>query len=122
VKETSESADLREPTNPYHRLLSDLAGMKSKAPRLNSAINTWRRSFREKIQAEAKLQAEKLGKDGNMLASVREQVAKKMFEQLSTEEQEEWASQAKEEHQEAMKEWKEQIKRPPSTSLADRQR
>jgi hypothetical protein len=49
-----------------------------------------------------------------MLASVREQVAKKMFEQLSTEEQEEWASQAKEEHQEEMKEWKEQTTRPPS--------
>jgi hypothetical protein len=49
-------------------------------------------------------------------------VAKKMFEQLSIEEQEAWASQAKEEHQEAMKEWKEQTTRPPSTSLADRQR
>jgi hypothetical protein len=66
--------------------------------------------------------AEKLGKDGNMLASVREQVAKKMFEQLRIGEQEEWALQAKEEHQEAMKEWKEQTTRPPSTNLADRQR
>ena len=114
--------DPHEPTNPYHRLLFNLAGIKPKAPRLNSAVNTWRRSFREEIQAEAKLQAEKLGKDGNMLASVREHVAKKMFEQLSAEEQKDWASQAKEEHQQAMKDWKEQTNRPPSTSLADRQR
>jgi hypothetical protein len=56
------------------------------------------------------------------LASVREQVAKKMFQQLSTDEQDEFALQAKEEHQEAMKEWKEQTTKPPSTNLADRQR
>jgi len=56
------------------------------------------------------------------LASVREQVAKKMFRQLSTEEQNEFALQAKEEHQAAIKEWKEQTTRSPSTNLADRQR
>lgn len=91
---------------------------------MNSAVNTWRRSCREEIEAEAKLCAEKLGKDGNMLASVREQVAKKMFKQLSTEEQNEWSSQAKEEHQEAIKEWTEQTTIPLSTtrSLADRQK
>ncbi len=59
-----------------------------------------------------------------MLASVCEQVAKKMFKQLSKEEQNEWSSQAKEEHQGAMKEWTEQTTRPLSTtrSLVDRQK
>lgn len=58
----------------------------------------------------------------SMSASVREQVAKKMFEKLSAEEQNEWVMQAKEEHQEAVKEWKDEKTKSPSTSPADRQR
>lgn len=97
MKEMSDGNSL-EFENAYHHLLLDLTDTKPKAPRQNSAVNTWRKSFREEIEAEAKLQAEKLGKDGNVLASVHEQVAKKMFQQLSIEEQNEFASQAKEEH------------------------
>jgi hypothetical protein len=124
-KESSKesSAESRsDSTFPYHRLLLDAAGLKQKAPRLTSAINTWRRSCREEIEVKANSEAAKLGKDRSMLASVREQVAKKMFERLSAKEQNQWASQAKKEHEDAMKVWKEQALGLPSMGPAEYQR
>ena len=56
------------------------------------------------------------------MAKLRDQTAREMFANLSAEEKKEWAEQAKEEHEEALKFWKCETEGNPSTTPEDRQR
>jgi hypothetical protein len=111
------------PANLYHLILCQLTGTKPKAPCLSSATNVWRRSNRKEIEAETSCEAERLNKNQKSdVASIRERVAKRLFEALSAEERDEWTSMAKEEHTEAMQKWIKELDQSPSTHPADRQR
>jgi len=110
-------------TNPYHFILCELMGRKARSPRQQSASNAWRRSYHKEIEEEASREVEMKGKSRKRdLASVREQVAKRMFEALSDEEQDEWAEMAKQEHEEDMEKWTKATSGDVSANPADRQR
>lgn len=56
------------------------------------------------------------------MAKHRDQVAREMFLKLSVEEREQWAEQAKEEHEEVLRTWKHETEGKLSTAPEDRQR
>jgi len=56
------------------------------------------------------------------LAKFHDQTAREMFANLSEEERQQWAEQAKEEHEEALKTWKLETEGDSSTAPEDRQR
>lgn len=56
------------------------------------------------------------------MAKYCDQVAREMFSKLSVEEREQWAEQAKEEHEEALRTWKHETEGELSMAPEDRQR
>jgi len=94
----------------------------SKAPRQITAVNVWRKGHREDIEAEASRRAQELGDSRKNFVSLREKVAKELFESLSQEEKTSWANRAKDEHHKATEKWKRESTASPSTNPADRQR
>jgi hypothetical protein len=104
--------------NPYRVLLHKLTGASSQRPRLKSAANVWRKTARLEIDAIVK---EKQLPRAQM-AKHRDQTAREMFAALSVQEREQWAQQAKEEHEEALEAWKGETEGDISTTPEDRQR
>jgi len=104
--------------NPYRVLFQKLTGTYSQRPRLKSAANVWRKTARQEIDAIVK---EKQLPRAQM-AKHRDQTAREMFANLSVEEREQWAQQAKEEHEEALEVWKRETSGELSTTPEDRQR
>lgn len=117
--------------NPYRNLLYKLAGLNIKKPRAKSAINLWRRTQRDDIEAEVRQRLQQSAaaagefpskaEQKNMI-SLREKVAKEFFDNLSAEVKATWAEAAQEEHDAALSKWKEDLEACPSTLPADRQR
>ena len=105
--------------DPYRILLHKLTGVSSQRPRLKSTVNVWRKTVRVEIEAIVK---QKDGVSRSQMAKLRDQTAREMFANLSAEEKKEWAEQAKEEHEEALKFWKCETEGNPSTTPEDRQR
>lgn len=105
--------------DPYRILLHKLTGVCSQRPRLKSPVNVWRKTARVEIEATAK---QKDGVSRSQMAKLRDQTAREMFANLSVEEREGWAEQAKEEHEEALKAWQRETEGSPSTAPEDRQR
>jgi N-acetyl-beta-hexosaminidase len=90
---------------PYRTLLHKLTGTSIQKPRLKLATNVWRKTQRQEIDAEVK----KLGTIAwSSLAATRDKVARDMFDRLPAEEQAGWAEQAKEDHEAAVTQWKEE--------------
>lgn len=56
------------------------------------------------------------------MASIREKVAKEMYDGLSSEDKAHWLGVAKEDHEVALAKWKVDLEAPPSEAPADRQR
>ncbi|PPQ80261.1 hypothetical protein CVT24_006601 [Panaeolus cyanescens] len=111
---------------PYRVLLHKLTGEGVQKPRLKTASNIWRRSHRPKIEEEAKKRAGNATASGKKLhkklASLREKVAKEMYAQLTGDEKEDWTRLAKEEHDEALRQFEEMVNKPPSQLPEDRQK
>ena len=105
-------------SNPYRVLLQKLTGSYSQRPRLKSAVNVWRKTARLEIDAIVK---EKQLPHAQM-AKHRNQMAKEMFARLSVEEKQQWAEQAKDDHEEALEAWKAETSGDLSTTPEDRQR
>lgn len=105
--------------DPYRLLLHKLTGVSSQRPRLKSAVNVWRKTARAEIDATVK---EKGNVPRAQMAKLRDQTAREMFAKFSEEERAQWAEQAKEDHEEAMKGWKRETEGDPSTTPEDRQR
>lgn len=108
--------------NPYRILLHQLTGSQAQRPRLKTASNVWRRTHREEIERKVEAQATAEGCSRKKLAPLREKLSKEMFAALAKEEKEEWEQAAKNEHQEAIAKFEHDLKSPPSTNPADRQR
>lgn len=108
--------------DPYRSLLGQLTGTSDKAPRQKSAVNIWRKLYTDDIEKEVTIRAKRDNVDKKKLAPVREKVAKEMFERLSRVDKDDWAKQAKEQHEAEIKVWKEEATSPPSECPADRQR
>jgi len=104
--------------NPYRLLLLKLTGGSSQRPRLKSAVNIWRKTARAEIDEIVKQKEVPRAQ----LAKHRDQAAREMFAKLSAEEKEQWAEQAKEEHEEALKAWKQDTEGEVSMAPEDRQR
>jgi len=102
--------------------MCEVMGRKVRQPRHQSASNIWRRSFRKEIEAEASREVETQDKSRKRdLASIREQVAKRMFEALTKEEKDEWTAISNIEHEENMMNWR-KVTSGDFTDPADRQR
>jgi hypothetical protein len=109
-------------SNPYRVLLHRLTGTSIQRPRMRSAMNIWRRTEAQVIEAEVR----RLVLEGEIsrpkVVTLREGVAKKMFSQLSEDEREGWKAQAEEEHETAIKNWTNETKADPSEEPAARQK
>ena len=110
-----------EAQNPYRALLFKLTGVGLQRPRLKSVVNTWRKTQRDEIEREVRRTVLRDGTPRSQLAKTRDSIARKMFEALSVEEQKRWGELAKEEHEAALKIWKEATTGKPSKEPADRQ-
>ncbi|KDR83153.1 hypothetical protein GALMADRAFT_134648 [Galerina marginata CBS 339.88] len=109
--------------NPYRMILHKITGVPVQRPRQRSAVNTWRKTQREAIEHEVKLQTKKVGGvHRDKLAAFRDKIAKTMFCKLTKEEQTQWEEQAKEEQKERLVQWKRAQESPPSTEPAARQK
>jgi len=107
---------------PYHVLLGQLTGGTSGKPRQKTAMNIWRRTHTEEIEAELKRQASEFGIERKRLAASRETVAKNMFSALGSSEKDAWRQQAKEEHDADLVSWKKAMTGEPSAAPEDRQK
>ena len=92
--------------DPYRALLFKLTGVGIQRPRLRSAVNTWRKTQRIAIEHEVKRVVMRDGTPRSQLAKLRDAIARKMFERLPVESQKYWGDRAKEEHEAALKRWK----------------
>jgi len=110
------------PANPYAVLLHMLTGVAITKPRCRPAANLWRKDHRDEIETEVHLRAAARGTDPKVLAPLREATIKELFSAIPKEEQTDWVRWAKEEHEEALAQWKEEVSSPPSTQPKDRQR
>lgn len=103
-----------------HRALAyKLTGPSIQRPRLRSPANVWRKTQRAAIDKAVKLQGVV---PRNEQVKVRDKVARGMFENLPIEERDQWAKQAKEEHEAAIEAWKNETQVTPSSEPADQQR
>ena len=107
--------------NPYRALLHKLTGVGIQRPRLRSPVNTWRKSQRDEIEREVRHIVLRDGTPRAQLAKLRDSIARKMFDALPGEEQKQWGEQAKEEHGNALEQWKQATTGEPSKEPADRQ-
>ncbi|KDR66323.1 hypothetical protein GALMADRAFT_147927 [Galerina marginata CBS 339.88] len=109
--------------NPFRMILHKITGIPVQRPRQRSAVNTWRKTQRDIIEREVKLQTRKAGGvHRDKLAAFRDKIAKTMFNKLTKEEQAQWEEQAKEEQKDRLAEWKLAMESPASTEPAARQR
>ena len=108
--------------NPYHLLFSQLTGSTSGKPRQKTAMNIWRRTHAEKIEAEVKRRALEQGTSKKGLAALREKVAKELFALVDPAERDACRERALEEHAIDMAQWKKSVLVRPSTEPADRHR
>ncbi|KAF8173489.1 hypothetical protein BJ912DRAFT_859330 [Pholiota molesta] len=110
--------------NPYNAIFTKLTGKEVNRPRCKTAVNVWRKTHREEIEAELKRRLGDLAGKRDQLAAERDRIARAMFSKLDDEEQRQWKSAAQAEHNEAMKEYKKELDlaHTPSTSPEDRQR
>jgi len=107
--------------NPFRILLLRLTGLEGNAkPRLRTTVNIWRKTQRKEIEDEVKRLPGKIRRQ--QLAAVREQVAKKMFSELSEVERKGWEEQALEDHAERLATWTALMEGEISKDNADRQR
>ena len=104
--------------NPYRVLMQKLTGASIQRPRLRSPTNVWRKTQRATIDEVVKRHDVPRAQQ----AKLRDKVAHEMFDKLPKEEQDQWAEQAKEEHEAAVEAWKKETQGAPSTEPADRQR
>jgi hypothetical protein len=107
--------------DPYRALLFKLTGVGIQRPRLRSAVNTWRKTQRIAIEHEVKRVVTRDGTHRSQLAKLRDAIARKMFERLPAESQKYWGDRAKEEHEAALKRWKDDTTGKPSKDPVARQ-
>lgn len=111
--------------NPYRVLLHKLTGSGLTRPRLKNAVNLWRKSHRMEVEAETERRIAAAGNSApkrNQLTTFRDKVARDLFAALNKVDRDQWADQAKEEHETALQQWKKDIEAPPSQEPAERQR
>ncbi|KAF9471528.1 hypothetical protein BDN70DRAFT_776825, partial [Pholiota conissans] len=110
--------------NPYHSLMAKLTGKDVVRPRLKTGANIWRKAHRDEIESHLKNRLGDLKGKRDRLAAERDKIARDMFAKLDTEEQNHWKAMALSEHDEQMKQYKEDLKlaSKPSRAPADRQR
>jgi hypothetical protein len=108
--------------SPYRILLQHLTGTQLHRPRLKTAVNVWRRTHRDQIEAEVRKRAVASGWDKKKLAPLREKIAKDIFSKLSNETKEEWDRLAKEEHAQSLEQYTKDVTSRPATDPASRQR
>lgn len=108
--------------NPYRMLLHKLTGTSINRPHCQTAINVWRKTQRVSIEQEVKLRAAISRTMVSGLAALRDRVAKEMFTKLDSEEKAVWEQQAIEEHDAAVKAWKDETEGQFSTNPADHQK
>ena len=108
--------------NPYRVLLHQLMGTSIQRPRMKSAINIWHRTEAPVIKAEVQCLMLVGGIPHSEVVTLRERVAKKIFLQLPEEERKGWGVQAKEEHEVAIENWRNEMQADPSEEPAARQK
>ena len=115
--------DPKEPgaQNPYRALLFKLTGVGVPRPRLKSAVNTWRKNQRDEIERAVRRVVLRDGTPRSQLATLRDSIARKIFETLPVEEQKQWGEFAKREHEVVLEIWKGVTTGEPSKEPADRQ-
>ena len=104
--------------NPYRALLFKLTKKGYKLPRLKAPFNLWRVGEREEISRLAKLEP---GFNKKNAATTRDRIAKTLFEELSSEEKEEWSTRAADLFDEEKTNYDRHMKEGPSTRPEDRQ-
>lgn len=107
--------------NPYHVLLSQLTGGTCGKPRQKTAMNIWRRTHTQNIEAEVKRRALEEGTTKKGLAALREKVAKELFAVVDPAERDACRERAVEEHTCDLAQWKKSVSDKPSTDPANRQ-
>ena len=108
--------------NPYRVLLHKLTGTELLRPPLKTPANVWRRTHREQIETNVTRQAAASGWNKKKLAPLRERIAKQIFGDLPQQEKEDWERLAKEEYEDALEQYNNDIKSCPATDPASRQR
>lgn len=128
MKDSDLDASQSGAFNPYRLLMTKLIGGRINAPRARSAANTWRKTQRECIDAEAKRLAEEMekvplkeGEKRESMVTIRDRVARDMFGKLSKGEQNEWKKTAAQEHRVAEAAWKAEMEAKPATDPKSRQ-
>jgi len=107
--------------NPYRALLLRLTGLGNVSkPRLRTAVNTWRKTQRKEIETEVIRLYGRVVRE--KLVSIRDKVAKDMYNKLSEYERKGWDEQAAEDHEERLAEWTELMEGVIPTDNISRQR
>ncbi|PPQ76699.1 hypothetical protein CVT26_004469 [Gymnopilus dilepis] len=103
--------------NPYYSLIFAITGKEAGKPRRRTAVNVWRKTKRAAIELQVKKIAEETGVSKDRWATLRDKVARDMFNELPKVEQEQWDQQAKLESDFAMEQWKNtMLGEPPNTN------
>ncbi|CAA7268956.1 unnamed protein product [Cyclocybe aegerita] len=115
------SAQEPSKSDAYELLRHWLTGNNIPRPRFKNACSMWKSTCINDIEAGARrVMLDKL-LPGKKLGTVRDQVARTMFERLPPETKGQWEKLAKEEHEKALERWKNEVEGPLSTDPADRQ-
>ncbi|KAG1786743.1 uncharacterized protein HD556DRAFT_1449401 [Suillus plorans] len=106
----------------WTRLLSQLSGVRRNKPKALQAHQRWLKNhFETEIKSHFLKKWHKAGLPSRKMAAFCDQITRKCFKKLSKEEQNDWRDKAQAEGKAAVKEWKDQLEAPPSTSPVDRQ-
>ena len=108
--------------DPFAVLLAQLSGIKPRAPKQLQAEQHWSKAnFDSVIKPVFEERWESSGKARKQRAAFRAQVTRELFQALGSEVQKQHKRNAKKEHEEALKAWKEAMNSAPSTKPQDRQ-
>ncbi|KAH9484777.1 hypothetical protein JR316_0001679 [Psilocybe cubensis] len=120
INPTSSGSDT---VNPYAQLLQQLLGKQSTRPRLKTPVNMWRKEKNNREAIEQELNSMVPPVETKHLAKTREEIARRLFKELSADEKRKWTVRASEEHKEAMEKYEADMAVDGiSLSLEDRQR
>lgn len=110
------------PNSPNRLLLHKLIGTGAQRPRYQSPASFWRKSHKAEIETETLRRAQLAGVTKKKIAPIREKVVKELYAALEPAVRADWTRIAKDDHDEAVAKWENDLKGPASTCPIYRQK
>lgn len=103
-------------------LMSKLTGVSIVKPRRKTGYQIWRPTHAAVIDSLVDERAEAENVSGRKKIGLRTKVCKELYDELDSDEKEEWELKAQEQYDETIKRIKDMLELPPSTQPLDRQK